>query len=86
MKLKSIRAPASSKLSSLSTTGGTSNAGLFNVAKAAGKKYFGTATDNPELTDTAYLAELSKINEFGQLTPVCLHFYRRYVEKNSHFV
>ena len=69
MKLRSIRAPASS---SLSTTSGTSNAGLFNVAKAAGKKYFGTATDNPELNDTAYVAELGNINEFGQLTPVCL--------------
>ena len=50
----------------------TSNTGLFNVGKAAGKKYFGTATDNPELTDTAYVAQLSNINEFGQLTPVCL--------------
>ena len=70
--------------SSLST--GTSNTGLFNVAKVAGKKYFGTATDNPELTDTAYVAELSKINEFGQLTPVCLHFQKRYVEKNSHSI
>ena len=85
MKLKSIRAPASSKLSSLSTTGGTSNAGLFNVAKAAGKKYFGTATDNPELTDTAYLAKLSNINEFGQITPVCLYSLR-YVVKISPFI
>ena len=54
--------------------------GISNVAKAAGKKYFGTATDNPELTDTAYLAELSKHNEFGQLTPVCLHYQRKYAE------
>ena len=52
----------------------TAQSGLFNVAKAAGKKYFGTATDNPELKDVSYVAELSNINEFGQLTPVCLHF------------
>ncbi|KAG6821332.1 hypothetical protein H0H93_000193 [Arthromyces matolae] len=36
---------------------------------AAGKKYFGSATDNPELTDTAYVAELSNTNDFLQLTP-----------------
>ena len=65
-------ASASSIPSSSLRTDTTSNAGLFNVAKAAGKKYFGTATDNPELNDTAYVAELGNINEFGQLTPVCL--------------
>ncbi|KAG6902860.1 hypothetical protein C0995_010745 [Termitomyces sp. Mi166 len=48
---------------------GTSNAGLANVAVAAGKKYFGSATDNPELTDTAYVAQLSNTNDFIQLTP-----------------
>jgi endo-1,4-beta-xylanase len=51
----------------------TSDTGLSNIAKAAGKKYFGTATDNPELTDTTYVIGLSNINEFGQITPVCLH-------------
>ncbi|KAH7930674.1 endo-1,4-beta xylanase, partial [Leucogyrophana mollusca] len=44
-------------------------AGLNNLAKAAGKKYFGSATDNPELTDTAYVAILNETSEFGQLTP-----------------
>jgi endo-1,4-beta-xylanase len=39
------------------------------VAKAAGKLYFGSATDNPELTDSAYVALLSNTKEFGQLTP-----------------
>ena len=77
--MKSRRAPASTTISSSLSTD-TYNTGLFNVAKAAGKKYFGTATDNPELTDTAYVAELSNINEFGQLTPVYLHYQRRYVE------
>lgn len=43
--------------------------GLNNVAKAAGKLYFGTATDNPDLTDVAYVAILNNTNEFGQHTP-----------------
>ena len=62
-----------------STTGaalptGTSDAGLANVAVAAGKKYFGSATDNPELTDTAYVAQLSNTNDFLQITPVRSRF------------
>ncbi|GLB40266.1 putative candidate xylanase, Glycoside hydrolase family 10 [Lyophyllum shimeji] len=48
---------------------GTSTAGLSVVALAAGKKYFGSATDNPELTDTAYVAELSNTKDFNQITP-----------------
>lgn len=43
--------------------------GLNYVAKAAGKLYFGTATDNPELNDTAYDAILDNNQQFGQLTP-----------------
>ncbi|KAI0359710.1 hypothetical protein OH77DRAFT_1394940 [Trametes cingulata] len=43
--------------------------GLHTLAKAAGKLYFGTATDNPELTDTAYVAKLDDNKEFGQITP-----------------
>ncbi|KAK7032264.1 hypothetical protein VNI00_013223 [Paramarasmius palmivorus] len=39
------------------------------VAKAAGKLYFGSATDNPELTDTAYVDILSDTALFGQITP-----------------
>lgn len=31
--------------------------------------YFGTATDNPELTNTAYTAILDDNTMFGQLTP-----------------
>ena len=46
-----------------------STAGLHTLAKAAGKLYFGTATDNPELTDTAYAAKLNDSKEFGQITP-----------------
>ncbi|KAJ3995450.1 endo-1,4-B-xylanase A [Lentinula boryana] len=46
-------------------TGSNSNA----LARAAGKLYFGTATDNSELSDAAYVAILSDNTYFGQLTP-----------------
>ncbi|KAM3075594.1 hypothetical protein ACMFMG_007730 [Clarireedia jacksonii] len=42
---------------------------LNTLAKAAGLKYFGSATDNGELTDTTYTAVLSNTSEFGQITP-----------------
>ncbi|TEY47573.1 hypothetical protein BOTCAL_0304g00080 [Botryotinia calthae] len=42
---------------------------LDTLAKAAGLKYFGSATDNGELTDTQYTAILSNTNQFGQITP-----------------
>ncbi|KAE9371842.1 glycoside hydrolase family 10 protein [Stipitochalara longipes BDJ] len=45
------------------------HAQLNTLAKAGGLKYFGTATDNPELTDTAYVAALSNTSDFGQITP-----------------
>ncbi|GJE91539.1 glycoside hydrolase family 10 protein [Phanerochaete sordida] len=48
--------------------GATSTAKLHTLAKAAGKLYFGTATDNPELTTTAYTAILNDGAMFGQLT------------------
>lgn len=43
--------------------------GLNTAAVAKGKLYFGSATDNPELTDTAYLMQLSNTDDFGQITP-----------------
>ncbi|KAI0749692.1 endo-1,4-beta-xylanase C precursor [Daedaleopsis nitida] len=46
-----------------------SGSGLNSLAKAAGKLYFGTATDNGELSDTAYTAILDNNKEFGQLSP-----------------
>ncbi|KAI0322739.1 endo-1,4-beta-xylanase A precursor [Amylostereum chailletii] len=49
--------------------GATSTASLNTVAKASGKLYFGSATDNPELTDSAYVAILSDNTMFGQTTP-----------------
>lgn len=45
------------------------NAQLHKLAVAAGKKYFGSATDNGELDDTAYTAILGDVDEFGQITP-----------------
>ncbi|KAA8893115.1 beta-1,4-endoxylanase [Sphaerosporella brunnea] len=46
----------------------SSSAGLNVLAEKSGR-YFGSATDNPELTDTAYTAILGDKNEFGIITP-----------------
>lgn len=43
--------------------------GLNTAAKAYGKLYFGTATDNGELDDADYKVILSDTSEFGQITP-----------------
>lgn len=52
-----------------SLPGSTANvAGLHAVARAAGKLYLGTATDNNELTNTQYTAILEAPNMFGQIT------------------
>ncbi|KDQ57131.1 glycoside hydrolase family 10 protein [Jaapia argillacea MUCL 33604] len=67
--LPSSTAATSSVTGSSSAPASTSTAKLNTVAKLAGKKYFGSATDNPELTDTAYVAILDDNTEFGQLTP-----------------
>ncbi|KAJ7469858.1 endo-1,4-B-xylanase A [Mycena galericulata] len=49
---------------------GTSTAKSNSVAQSLGKKlYFGSATDNPELNDTAYVTKLSDNTLFGQITP-----------------
>lgn len=42
---------------------------LNKLAKAKGLQYFGSATDNPELSDAPYVVILSDANEFGQITP-----------------
>jgi hypothetical protein len=46
----------------------TSSAKLHTLATSKGKLYFGTATDNPELTTAAYTAILDDNTMFGQLT------------------
>lgn len=45
------------------------SAQLNELAQKAGKKYFGTATDNGELSNTTYFKILTDTSEFGQLTP-----------------
>lgn len=59
---------STSQLAMLALAAGA-NAQLNKLAIAAGKKYFGSATDNSELDDTAYTAILSDADEFGQITP-----------------
>ena len=54
---------------SLDTRGQPVKSGLNRAAQAAGKLYFGTATDNGELSDAAYTAILDNNKEFGQITP-----------------
>ncbi|PFH48756.1 glycoside hydrolase family 10 protein [Amanita thiersii Skay4041] len=44
------------------------DAQLNTAAQAAGKLYFGTATDNPELSNSAYVAQLGNTQDFHQLT------------------
>jgi endo-1,4-beta-xylanase len=42
---------------------------LNKLAVAAGLKYFGTAVDNPGLSNNAYMAIAKNKDEFGQITP-----------------
>nr|B7SIW2.1 RecName: Full=Endo-1,4-beta-xylanase C; Short=Xylanase C; AltName: Full=1,4-beta-D-xylan xylanohydrolase C; Flags: Precursor [Phanerodontia chrysosporium]ABZ88799.1 endo-1,4-beta-xylanase C precursor [Phanerodontia chrysosporium] len=65
----SVAPPPPSGTSSAGGSTPSSSAKLHTLAKAAGKLYFGTATDNNELTDTAYTAILDDNTMFGQITP-----------------
>ena len=56
-------------ITSMLTTYSTNAAGLHSAAVAKGLDYLGTATDNPELTDSAYMKQLNNTGDFGQLTP-----------------
>ncbi|KIM40654.1 glycoside hydrolase family 10 protein [Hebeloma cylindrosporum] len=58
-----------STTSSIPTPSRTPTVGLALVAQAAGKLYFGSATDNPELNDAPYVALLGDTMEFNQITP-----------------
>ncbi|KAK4444038.1 family 10 putative glycoside hydrolase [Podospora aff. communis PSN243] len=42
---------------------------LDKLAKAAGLQYFGTAIDNPALSNTQYMRIARDTNEFGSITP-----------------
>ncbi|KIY64999.1 glycoside hydrolase family 10 protein [Cylindrobasidium torrendii FP15055 ss-10] len=62
----SSSAPASSAAAPSASSGAS---GFHTAAKAAGLTYFGSATDNGELTDATYKAFLSDSSVFGQITP-----------------
>ncbi|KAH8149693.1 uncharacterized protein LAJ45_06324 [Morchella importuna] len=47
----------------------SSSPGLNTLAVAKGKTYFGSATDNGELSDAAYTTILKNSKEFGVITP-----------------
>ena len=55
----------------LSAHAATAQLNIF--AKLAGKKYFGSAVDNPALSDIPYKKILSDVKEFGSLTAVRVH-------------
>lgn len=51
------------------TTYSTNAAGLHSAAVARGLEYLGTATDDPDLQDSAYMKQLNNTDDFGQITP-----------------
>ena len=53
----------------VSAQSNTSEPGLHSLFVAAGKQYFGTATETNNFNDAPYLAILNDPNEFGQITP-----------------
>ncbi|THG99994.1 hypothetical protein EW026_g2455 [Hermanssonia centrifuga] len=65
----SVPSQSSSPTSTAGGSSPSSSVKLHTLAKSKGKLYFGTATDNPELTDTAYVSGLSDGTMFGQITP-----------------
>lgn len=65
----SLLALVQTSVAQTSRSASTATVALDTAAKTAGKLYFGTATDNPELTDTAYVTILNNTAMFGQLTP-----------------
>ncbi|KAG6360471.1 hypothetical protein INS49_011533 [Diaporthe citri] len=58
-----------SSITGLALSATTASAQLNQLAKAAGKSYFGTGTDNGELYDSAYVKITSSTENYGQLTP-----------------
>lgn len=66
--LASLRPSLATPVAMASLPGSTSTAKLNALAQSKGKLYFGTATDNPELTNTSYTAILNDNTMFGQIT------------------
>jgi endo-1,4-beta-xylanase len=54
---------------SLAATSALAEDGLNSRAKSVGKKYFGSATENGALSESAYVRILSNTSDFGQITP-----------------
>lgn len=48
------------------------SAQLHKLAKAAGLQYFGSATDNGELSDVDYVNILKNTDEFGQIVSLAV--------------
>ncbi|KAK0223229.1 beta-1,4-endoxylanase [Armillaria fumosa] len=67
-RLLTCRTASGTALISASPAVATSTTPLNSAALAAGKLYFGTATDNPELTDAPYVTILNQRTMFGQIT------------------
>ncbi|KAI0727389.1 endo-1,4-B-xylanase [Fomitopsis betulina] len=67
--LPAVHAAPTAAASSALPMGTSQVSGLNALATAAGKLYFGTATDNPELTNTTYTSFLDNSQHFGQITP-----------------
>lgn len=63
-----MAAPGPTPVPAATAPASTSTAKLHQLIKSKGKTYFGTATDNPELTNQAYLANLDDNTMFGQIT------------------
>lgn len=53
----------------LAAAAAPASAQLNSLAKSAGLLYFGTAVDNPSLSNSAYTAIAFNSSEFGQITP-----------------
>jgi endo-1,4-beta-xylanase len=69
-------------LTSLLATLLGSNAQLNILARLEGKKYFGTAVDNPDLNNASYVVQLGNTLDFGQLTPVSLSYCFRSAQRS----
>ena len=60
---------------------------LNTLAQQHGKVYFGSATDNPELTNAPYVAILSDRNMFGQTTATnSMKWVRRHTSMHLIFI
>ncbi|KAH9917921.1 endo-beta-1,4-glucanase [Epithele typhae] len=66
--LSAVAAPSAPTAAAALPTSTAKVSGLHALAKQAGKLYFGTATDNGELTNQPYVAVLNNGQMFGQIT------------------